>query len=463
LALIGTIAGRTIFYTLPARFLSGQAAAGGLAFINSIGALGGFAGPYLVGYLKDSFGTFSAGMIGLSVVLGITTLLTLSLYLRSRRVAMERRPSFRRRELLGALVSTMILSAITARSAFANEETHSVSTTSNYLPVRADWLASGTEAALEPDMPIIDAHHHFYERPGWTYLLDEYLQDARSGHNITASVYMQALTPYRPSGPEPLRPAGEIEYVTGVTAPLHMGKPQVAKGMAGYADLRRGAAVRDVLEAELHAGDGRFRGVRHLVTWDADRTLVNPLSAAPPGLLLDTNYRPGVAQLAPLGLSYDAWLFFPQLPELFDLAKIFPDTPIIINHCGGVVRIASYAGQRADVFDAWSRSMRELAQSPNVYVKLGGLGMRINGFEFEKGERPPSSDELAQAWKPWMHTCIEAFGADRCMFESNFPVDKGSYPFSNGWNAFKKLTAQDSASEREALFQGTVSRVYRLS
>ncbi|MEX3693802.1 amidohydrolase [Paraburkholderia sp. BR14263] len=376
---------------------------------------------------------------------------------------MNKCPSPRRRQLIGAAAASLIFPAVTLRQAFAREETHPVSTTSNYLSVRADWLASGTEAALEPDLPIVDAHHHFYDRPGWTYLLDEYLQDAQAGHNLTASVFMQGLTRYRPSGPESLRPVGEIEYVAGVTAPLQKNKPEVAKGMVGYADLRRGAAVRDVLEAELHAGDGRFRGVRHLVTWDADQTLVNPLSAAPRGLLLDSGYRAGVAQLAPLGLSYDAWLFFPQLPELFDLAKAYPDTPFIINHCGGVVRIASYANQRAEVFDAWSRSMRMLAQLPNVYVKVGGLGMRINGFEFEKGERPPSSDDLAKAWKPWMYTCIEAFGAERCMFESNFPVDKGSYPFSNGWNAFKKLTAHASAGEREALFRGTARKVYRLT
>jgi len=358
--------------------------------------------------------------------------------------------------------ASIMIPAVNARHGFAKEETHSMSTTSNYLPVRAAWLASGTEAALEPDMPIIDAHHHFYERPGWTYLLDEYLEDARSGHNITASVYMQALTRYRQSGPEPLRPVGEIEYVTQVTSPLQKSKPQVAKGIVGYADLRRGAAVREVLEAELQAGDGRLRGVRHLVTWDADTTLVNPLSASPRGLLLDPAYRAGVAQLGALGLSCDAWLFFPQLPELFDLAKAYPDIPFIINHCGGVVRIASYADRQKEVFETWSRSMRELAQLPNVYVKLGGLGMRINGFDFEKGERPPSSGQLAETWKPWMHTCIEAFGADRCMFESNFPVDKGSYPYSNGWNAFKRLTAQASVQDREALFRGTVTKVYRL-
>ncbi|MBN3802278.1 amidohydrolase family protein [Paraburkholderia sp. Ac-20336] len=369
----------------------------------------------------------------------------------------------RRRRLLGMAAASIMIPAVTARHGFAKEETHGMNTTSNYLPVRAAWLASGTEAALEPDLPIIDAHHHFYERPGWTYLLDDYLEDARSGHNITASVYMQALTRYRQSGPEPLRPVGEIEYVAQVTSPLQKSKPQVAKGIVGYADLRRGAAVREVLEAERQAGDGRLRGVRHLATWDADATLVNPLSASPRGLLLDPAYRAGVAQLGALGLSCDAWLFFPQLPELFDLAKAYPDIPFIINHCGGVVRIASYADKHKEVFEAWSRSMRELAQLPNVYVKLGGLGMRINGFDFEKGERPPSSSQLAETWKPWMHTCIEAFGVDRCMFESNFPVDKGSYPYSNGWNAFKRLTAQASAQDREALFRGTVSKVYRLA
>ncbi|WP_347555640.1 amidohydrolase family protein [Robbsia sp. KACC 23696] len=376
---------------------------------------------------------------------------------------MREHTSLLRRRLLTAATASILLPAVTSRPSSAKEVTRTMATPSNYLPVRADWLASGTEPALEPEMPIVDAHHHFYERPGWTYLLDEYLEDARSGHNITASVYMQALTRYRTVGPEELRPVGEVQYVTDVTAPLQTQKPQVAKGIVGYADLRRGAAVRDVLEQEIQAGAGRFRGVRHLVTYDADSALANPLTAAPPGLLLDKRYREGFSQLGQLGLSYDAWLFFPQLPELFDLAKSYPETPIIINHCGGILRIASYAKHRKETFEVWSRSMRELSKLPNVYVKVGGLGMRINGFDFDKGERPPSSIELANAWAPWMMSCIEIFGAERCMFESNFPVDKGSYPFSNGWNAFKRLTAQASTEERDALFRGTVSRVYRLA
>ena len=334
----------------------------------------------------------------------------------------------------------------------------------NYLPVREDWLQRHHEDALEPALTIVDSHHHFYDRTGWRYLQDEYQADTRSGHAIRASVYMQALTRYRSSGPEALKPVGETEYIAAATdAHLPAGAtPRFAAGIVGYADLRLGDAVRQVLEAHVEAGRGRFRGVRHLTTWDADPSLANPLTAAPKGLLADPAYRAGLAQLAPLGLSYDAWLFFPQLPELFETAKVFPATTFIVDHCGGVLRIGAYQERRDEVFERWSASIRELARLPNVHVKLGGLGMRINGFDFDQGETPPSSELLARTWKPWIETCIEAFGADRCMFESNFPVDKGSYSYAVGWNAFKRLTAGFSASERQALFEGTAARVYRL-
>lgn len=332
----------------------------------------------------------------------------------------------------------------------------------NYLPVRSEWLALGQEPVLEPDLPIIDAHHHFYERPGWTYLRDELLDDVQTGHNVRATVYMQAQTRYDAAGPAHTRVVGETAYVAAVAESVASTGVQVAAGIVGHADLRQGARVGEVLQAHIEAGRGRFRGIRHLTTWDADASLVNPLSAAPAHLLLDKAYREGMAQLAPLGLSYDAWLFFHQLPELLDLAKAYPETTIVVNHCGGVVRIGSYAGCRDAVFQQWAASMRELAALPNVYVKLGGLGMRINGFDFEKGSTPPDSLQLAETWRPWMETCIEAFGASRCMFESNFPVDKGSYPYATLWNAFKRLTASATATERQALFEGTARRVYRL-
>ena len=346
--------------------------------------------------------------------------------------------------------------------ALSSNEPRSTATTGNYLPVRPDWLALHREEILEPDLPIIDAHHHFYDRAGWQYLNADYVADAASGHNVRGSVYMQALTRYRAEGPDARKPVGETEFVVATTPPLGGDGVQVAMGIVGHADLRLGAAVRAVLEAHVEAGRSRFRGVRHLTTWDADASLVNPLTAAPRGLLLDGKYRAGVAQLDALGLSYDAWLLSPQLPELLDLARAFPNLPIVINHCGGIVRIGAHAQRRREGFDAWSTSMHALARLPNVFVKLGGLGMRINGFEFEAQPTPPTSIQLARSWAPWMHTCLEAFGAERCMFESNFPVDKGSYSHAVCWNAFKRLASGATAHEKQALFEGTARRVYRL-
>ena len=191
-------------------------------------------------------------------------------------------------------------------------------------------------------------------------------------------------------------------------------------------------------------------------------SLLNPKSAGPPGLLSDRAYLEGVAQLAPLGLSYDAWLFHPQLPELAAMARRFSETSIVLNHVGGPVGAGAYAGKHAEIFPDWARDIRALASCPNVTVKLGGLGMRINGFGFETAEDPPSSEKLAAAWRPYVETCIEAFGATRCMFESNFPVDNGSYSYVTCWNAFKRITRSASHAEREALFSGTAIRVYRL-
>jgi L-fuconolactonase len=213
----------------------------------------------------------------------------------------------------------------------------------------------------------------------------------------------------------------------------------------------------------MAAGGGRFRGIRHITTWDADSSLVNPLSAGPPRMLADRQFREGFACLAPLGLLFEAWLFHPQLPELTDLARAFSETTIVLNHCGGVLGVGAYAGKREEVFRQWSQAISELARCPNVRVKLGGLGMRINGFGFERGETPPTSERLAAAWRPYMQTCIEAFGAERCLFESNFPVDKGSYSYGTCWNAFKRLTQAASSSERDALLRKNAITLYRIA
>ena len=337
---------------------------------------------------------------------------------------------------------------------------------SPYLAVRQDWLDLHHEAILEPDLPIIDPHHHLWDRPDWRYMPHDLLADVGSGHNIIATVFVQARAFHKADGPEEMKPVGETEFVNGAAAMGASGlygPGRICAGIVGHADLRLGAGVDRVLEAHIRAGGDRFRGIRHIVAWDGDASLINPGFPAPAGLLGDTKYREGFARLAPLGMSFEAWLYHPQIDELTSIARAFPDTSIVLNHVGGPLGIGGYAGRRAAIFPGWAASIRALAQCPNVSVKLGGLGMRVNGFGFEDHPKPPDSKTLAAAWKPYIDTCIAAFGANRCMFESNFPVDKGSYSYPVFWNACKILAHGASATEKADLFRGTANRFYRLN
>ncbi len=334
-----------------------------------------------------------------------------------------------------------------------------------YLAVREDWLALYHEDILEPGLPIIDPHHHLWDRPGWRYMPHDLLADVGSGHNIIATVFVQARAFHKADGPEALRPIGETEFVNGAAAMGASGiygPGRICAGIVGHADLRLGEAVDAVLEAHIRAGGGRFRGIRHIVAHDPDPVMINPGNAVPAGLLADAAFRAGFARLAPMGLSFEAWLYHPQIGELLDLARAFPGTAIVLNHVGGPLGIGRFEGRHKEEFPGWAAAIKALAGCPNVMVKLGGLGMRINGFGFEHAALPPSSDTLAAAWKPYIDTCIEAFGAQRCMFESNFPVDKGSYSYPVFWNACKKLAAGASADEKVALFRGAANAFYRL-
>jgi predicted TIM-barrel fold metal-dependent hydrolase len=336
---------------------------------------------------------------------------------------------------------------------------------SPYLAVREDWLDLLHEPILDAALPIIDPHHHLWDRPGWRYMPHDLLADVGSGHNIIATVFVQARAFHRADGPEELQPVGETEFVNGAAAMGASGlygPGRICAGIVGHADLRLGAAVDRVLEAHIRAGGDRFRGIRHIVATDADEAINNPGNPAPAGLLGDAKFREGFARLAPMGMSFEAWLYHPQIDELTDLARAFPGTAIVLNHVGGPLGIGRFAGKHAEVFPGWAASIKRLAACPNVFVKLGGLGMRINGFGFDAHPLPPSSDTLAAAWKPYIDTCIAAFGAERSMFESNFPVDKGSYSYPVFWNACKKLAAGASADERKALFRGSANRFYRL-
>jgi L-fuconolactonase len=337
---------------------------------------------------------------------------------------------------------------------------------SSHLPVRQEWLDRRREEIIEPDLPIVDPHHHLVDRSETgRYLLPELLADTGSGHNITATVYLEWLSMYRATGPAELRPVGEIEFANGVAAMAASGiygKTQVCVGIVGYADLTLGAAVEKVLEAMVIAGGGRFRGIRFISATHPDQAAWGSLVTRPAGLLMDRRVRDGFARLAPLGLSFDAWMYHTQLSELVELARAFPETQIVLDHVGGPIGLGRYAGKREEVFAAWSGRIRELAACPNVHVKLGGLGMRMFGFTHHTGELPPSSEELAAAWRPYIETCIAAFGPERAMFESNFPVDKGSCSYAALWNAFKRIGAGCSAAEKAALFSGTAARFYRL-
>jgi len=336
---------------------------------------------------------------------------------------------------------------------------------SPYIPVRDDWLARRTEPILDPTLPIVDPHHHLWDRPGWRYMLDDLLADTNGGHNIVATVFVQCRSMHRAGGPEEFRPVGETEFVNGVAAMSASGGYGAAKicaGIVSHVDLRQGGHARDVLEAHIRAGGGRFRGIRHITAYDPDPTLMNPAYTPPPDLMGDKTFREGFACLAPLNLTFDAWLYHPQIEDVTTLARAFPGTGICLNHIGGPLAIGSYAGKRAEIFETWSRSIRTLAACPNVVVKLGGMAMRINGWDFHEKADPPSSETLAAAWKPYVETCIEAFGASRCMFESNFPVDKGSYGYAPFWNACKILAKGASAAEKTDLFSGTAARFYRL-
>jgi predicted TIM-barrel fold metal-dependent hydrolase len=328
------------------------------------------------------------------------------------------------------------------------------------------WWAQRKEEILEPALEIVDPHHHLWDRGGHRYLLDQLLADTGSGHNITQSVFVECGSMYRADGPAEMKPVGEIEFVNGTSAMSasgQFGKSRLCAGIVGHADLRLGDGAARVLEAEIAAGDGRFRGIRHSVTWDASEIFSRGRTNASRHQMADATWRAGFARLAPLNLTFEAWLYHPQLMEMADLARAFPQTTIILNHVGGPLGIGPYADKKEETFATWKAGIAELGKCQNVVVKLGGLGMLFGMFDFHTRETPPSSEELAHAYKPYIETCIAAFGPDRGMFESNFPPDGVSSSYPVLWNALKRLAAGYSADEKAKLFSGTAKRVYRLA
>ena len=373
--------------------------------------------------------------------------------------------SFSRRVLLAGSTGLVAAAGLAVRSALA-QGTPTPGMPAVQAPVRQDWLDKRHEEIIEPELPIIDPHHHLWDRPNYRYLFPELLADVGSGHNIRATCYEQAREMYRASGPEELKSLGETQFVSGVAAMSESGKygpTRCIAGIIGFADLQLGSRAKGVLERHIAVADGRLRGIRNGSTWSDDPTLKTFTAGAPKGLLLDKNFREGIAVLAPLGLAFDAWMFQTQLDDLVDLAGVFPQTTVVLNHVGGPLAIGPYAGKREEAFTEWRDRIRKIAALPNTYVKLGGLGMKMIGFTFYEKPDPPSSQDLEKAWRPYIETCIEAFGPQRSMFESNFPVDKGTCSYQVLWNTFKRIAAGYSAGEKTALFSGTAAKAYGLT
>jgi predicted TIM-barrel fold metal-dependent hydrolase len=332
------------------------------------------------------------------------------------------------------------------------------------LGVRSDWLALHSEPVLEPHLPIVDPHHHLWNRPENPYVLPELATDVGAGHNVVATVFVECRSMYRKSGPDDRKSLGETEFVNGIAAQSasgQYGKTQACLGIVGNVDMRFADRAKAALEAHISVAGGRFKGIRNVSPWHQSGIRAST-ATPPPGLLLDASFRRGFAALGGLGLSFDAWLLHTQIDELIDLARAFPSTSIVLDHVGGPIGIGPYEGKRDLAFTEWKPKIAEIARCPNVSVKLGGLGMHLGGFDFMGRPKPPNSSELAEAWKPYIDTCIQAFGPERSMFESNFPVDKASCSYAVLWNAFKRLAAGYSAAERTAMFSGTAAKIYKL-
>ena len=333
---------------------------------------------------------------------------------------------------------------------------------------RNDWLALTQEETLDSELPICDPHHHFWEyRPEppsyQRYLLEELAEDINSGHNVRSTVFIEVSANYRTDGPEEMRPVGEVEFVEALaqaSATGQYGPSRAAAAIIGRADLKRGALVRPVLEALQAASPNRFRGIRHSVGWDPhpevqDREIE--------GCLAHRGYLEGAGTLSSMGLRLETSVYFPQLPELAEFAKRLPDLTIVLNHLGGLMRIGPYADRDEEVRTAWRSGVDQVAECPNIIMKLGGVGMPRMGFDLHTRSKPVGSEELAQSIAPFVNYSIEKFGPDRCMFESNFPVDKVSFSYHVLYNAFKRVSQGYTASERNNLFHDTAARVYRLN
>lgn len=333
-----------------------------------------------------------------------------------------------------------------------------MSVASPHHRVREDWLDLAQEEVLAPEQPILDAHHHLWDRPEGRYGVTELLRDVGCGHDVRASIYVQCRTGYRPDGPEPLRPVGEVETIRQ----WGRSSPRLPAAIVGFADLQLGAAVAPVLEALAEAGEGALRGIRNTTAWHADPAVRSNPRPAPDGLLRTAAFTQGARVLADHGLTLDIWAYQTQLDDVVALARAIPTLTVVLDHCGGPLGVGPYRRGDRDTFLNWRTGLARVAQLPNTRIKIGGFGLSVMGYDYASRPEPPHSSVLAADWKPWVDSCLSLFGPSRAMFESNFPVDKGQFGYRSLWNAFKRLSSGLSLSERDDLFWRSAARCYRI-
>lgn len=328
---------------------------------------------------------------------------------------------------------------------------------------RFEWLGQRVEEAVDPDRPIVDPHHHLWDHRGGTYLADELLADTATTHNVVQTVFVECRSKYDRDAPEAMQPVGETRFVAREAAKAAaIGKTTIG-GIVAHADMMLGDGVEEVLAAHDGAGNGLFRGIRHAISHDPDPAIPLGHNSPRPLVMQTPEFQAGVTKLGDMGFSFDAWMYHPQLPQLLAMARAVPNTSIILNHLGGPLGIGGFADDRESAMADWRASMTEVATCDNVTLKVGGIGMDgFYGLGWVDQPAPPDSDTVVEAWQDRVHFCIDTFGPERCMFESNFPVDRQALTYPVLWNALQKMAARYSDAEQDQLFSGTAARVYRL-
>ena len=334
--------------------------------------------------------------------------------------------------------------------------------------------ASSFEEILFPALPIIDTQHHLVDRVSdkiapvlglRRFLIDDYVDYLGTRHNVVASIAVEGRSMYRTGGPAEMRSVGETEFLNGQAAMAASGlygRCLVGAGIIANVDFRLGEKIGALIDAHRAAAPQRLRGFRQSALWDADPSILGDIFDGGEHLYRQDAFVEGFRHFARTDFSFEAFVLAPQLPDVVHLARLFPDTQIILNHSGQPIGVGAHSGRLGEEYPQWRRDMAALAACENVSVKLGGLGSYLMGLDSFRSDPPATSDRMATDWAPYVEVAIELFGARRCMFESNRPTDDTG-TFDSLCNAYKKMTAGCSADERAEIFAGTALRIYRLA